>query len=600
MQKFYYFFFAAAIAVFASCSKEATVTDKESKVEDPVFSASIEKETKAILNTTTKTVEWEASDEIAIVDNGGVKVIYVATPDGVDPTKATLVKKDGEENTLGSGPYTAYYPAGIVDGLPNVTVYYNDADSDLKSLPMAAQSATTSLEFKNLCSVIKLTLPAQTGFNFKSVTLSSEAHYMSGPFTISSDKAVLSSGKHYTTLNRANAKSMSSEQVYYLPIPAGDYDDLQIMVYNNAQGEQSFYLNKSRTFERNTIYPLTLNCTNFRINLSRDHTFDGAGSPDDRYLVRKTANCYQATSPIGKYKFLPTKGESGEIVTGIKSAKVLWEAAAGTTAPTIGTIVNATVNVSKGYIEFNAGGNQGNALIAAYDGENGTGNILWSWHIWRGNTAFTDVVYPHGETMMDMNVGTFNNNKNSTNAVGLYYQFGRKDPFPGRGNNGNSFQAQAGTAMSSAAGPVDIATAVKNPTVYYTNTSGNSWCSDDASATWAGESKTIYDPCPSGYRVPASAVWRTTDGATVGTFTDEFKDYRGCSYGDIWYAATGQVDKGTATINSGVAISFMWSRDINGSGNPIILDMRNTGAAAKLGGYARANAVGLRCQKITE
>lgn len=600
MQKFYYFFFAAAIAVFASCSKEATVTDKESKVEDPVFSASIEKETKAILNTTTKTVEWEASDEIAIVDNGGVKVIYVATPDGVDPTKATLVKKDGEENTLGSGPYTAYYPAGIVDGLPNVTVYYNDADSDLKSLPMAAQSATTSLEFKNLCSVIKLTLPAQTGFNFKSVTLSSEAHYMSGPFTISSDKAVLSSGKHYTTLNRANAKLMSSEQVYYLPIPAGDYDDLQIMVYNNAQGEQSFYLNKSRTFERNTIYPLTLNCTNFRINLSRDHTFDGAGSPDDRYLVRKTANCYQATSKTGKYKFLPTKGEGGEIVTGIKSAKVLWEAQAGTTAPTIGSIVNATVNVSKGYIEFNAGGSQGNALIAAYDGENGTGNILWSWHIWRGNTAFTDVVYPHRETMMDMNVGTFNNNKNSTNAVGLYYQFGRKDPFPGRGNNGNSFQAQAGTAMSSAAGPVDIATAVKNPTVYYTNTSGNSWCSDDASATWAGESKTIYDPCPSGYRVPASAVWRTTDGATVGTFTDEFKDYRGCSYGDIWYAATGQVDKGTATINSGVAISFMWSRDINGSGNPIILDMRNTGAAAKLGGYARANAVGLRCQKITE
>ena len=599
MKKFYYFFFAAAIAVFASCSKEATVTDNESKVEDPVFFASFEKETKAVLNTTTRTVEWEASDEIAIVDNGGVKVIYVATPDGVDPTKATLVKKDGEVNSLGSGPYTAYYPAGIVDGLPNVTVYYNDADSDLKSLPMAAQSATTSLEFKNLCSVIELTLSAQDGFNFKSVTLSSEAHYMSGPFTISSDKAVLSGGKHYTTLNRANAKSMSTAHVYYLPIPAGDYDDLQIMVYNNAQGEQSFYLNKSRTFERNTIYPLTLNCTDFRINLSRDHTFDGAGSPDDRYLVRKTANCYQATSAAGKYKFLPTKGEGGELVTGIKSAKVLWEAQAGTTAPTIGTIVNATVNVSKGYIEFNAGGSQGNALIAAYDGENGTGNILWSWHIWRANTAFTDVVYPHGETMMDRNVGTFNNDKNTTNAVGLYYQFGRKDPFPGRGNTGNNYVAQAGTAMSSAAGPVDIATAVKNPTVYYTNTSGNSWCSDDASATWAGGGKTIYDPCPSGYRVPASAVW-TTDGTTVGTFTDEFSTYRGCSYGDVWYAATGQVAKGTATINSGVLISFMWSRDINVSGNPIILDMRNTGVAAKLTGYARANAVGLRCQKITE
>ena len=598
MNKFYYFFFAAAIAVFASCSKEATVTDNESKVEDPVFFASFEKETKAVLNTTTRTVEWEASDEIAIVDNGGVKVIYVATPDGVDPTKATLVKKDGEVNSLGSGPYTAYYPAGIVDGLPNVTVYYNDADSDLKSLPMAAQSATTSLEFKNLCSVIKLTLPAQTGFNFKSVTLSSDAHYMSGPYTISSDKAVLTSGKHYTTLNRANAKSMSSEQVYYLPIPAGDYDDLQIMVYNNAQGEQSFYLNKSRTFERNTIYPLTLSCTDFRINLSRNRTFDAPGDPDDRYLVRSTANCYQATSGAGHYKFLPTKGEGGELVTGIKSAKVLWEAQAGTSAPTIGTIVNATVNYNKGYIEFNAGGSQGNAVIAAYDGENGTGNILWSWHIWRANTAFSDETYPHGETMMDRNVGTFNNDKNTTNAVGVYFQYGRKDPFTGRGANDNSFATQVGTARTTAAGPVDIATSIKNPTVFYTNSSGNNWCTDGdlASAVWDGASKTIYDPCPAGYRVPARSVW-TTDGSTIGSFVDEFTSYRGCTYDGKVYAATGQVGKADGTMNSGTIITFMWTRELNASNNAYILDMRKD-ASAKFSGYARAQAIGLRCQKV--
>ena len=597
MQKFYYFFFAAAIAVFASCSKEATVTDKESKVEDPVFSASIEKETKAILNTTTKTVEWEASDEIAIVDNGGVKVIYVATPDGVDPTKATLVKKDGEENTLGSGPYTAYYPAGIVDGLPNVTVYYNDADSDLKSLPMAAQSATTSLEFKNLCSVIKLTLPAQTGFNFKSVTLSSEAHYMSGPFTISSDKAVLSSGKHYTTLNRANAKSMSSEQVYYLPIPAGDYDDLQIMVYNNAQGEQSFYLNKSRTFERNTIYPLTLNCTNFRINLSRDHTFDGAGSPDDRYLVRKTANCYQATSPIGKYKFLPTKGESGEIVTGIKSAKVLWEAAAGTTAPTIGTIVNATVNVSKGYIEFNAGGSQGNALIAAYDGENGTGDILWSWHIWRANTAFEDVVYPHGETMMDRNVGTFSKTA-GLNSVGVYFQYGRKDPFPGRGDSSGNLAAQNGTGKSNEAGPVSIATSIKNPTVFYKTTGSNNWSNDESNSVWYGDAKTMYDPCPSGYRVPERGVF-TSDGNTVDS--ENFSTWTGTNnnagftYSSYWYPATGRILNTTGELNTTdyTSSTFVWCRDAN--------VLQKSGASTlRFTKPGKAYAVSMRCQKITE
>ena len=580
-----------------ACSKDGLFGSSKEKKEDLVFTASFEPAVKAELNTTTGAIEWAADDEIAIVDNDGTEVIYVASPDAVDATQATFTKKAGEVNSLGDGPYTAYYPAGISETLPNVTVYYNDQDSDLKSLPMAAQSATTTLVFKNLCSIIKLILPVQTGKNFKSVTISSPTHYMSGTYTISSSAAAMSSGKNYFTLNRANAKSMSDEQIYYLPIPAGTYDDLQIMVYNNAQEEQSFYLNKSRTFERNTVYSLTLDCSDFRINLSRDRTFDGAGSPDDRYLVRKTANCYQATSASGHYKFLPTKGDGGDEVTGIKSVKVLWEAQAGTTAPTVGNIVKAAVAYNKGYIEFDAGGSQGNALVAAYDGDNGTGNILWSWHIWRANTAFGDEVYPHGETMMDRNVGTFNNSKNTTNAVGLMYQFGRKDPFPGRGNAGNTLVAQAGTAMSTSAGTVDIATSVKNPTVFYTNSAGNSWSSEDANATWAGESKTIYDPCPAGYRVPSQTVW-TTDGSTVGSFTFDTEN-KGCTYGDIWYAATGQMAKATGTINSGVIITFMWSRDINGSGNPIILDMRST-AAAKLGGYARANACGLRCQKITE
>lgn len=605
MKTKYTLLFISLAIIVSACSKDTTAPETAG-TDDPVFYGTIEDATKAALNTTTWKVEWQAADEIAIVDDLGTKVIYVATPDGENSAKATFTKKAGESNTLGSGPYTAYYPANISEGLPNVTVYYNDADSDLKSLPMAAQSETTSLVFKNLCSVIQLTLSAQTGYIFKSVTLSSESKYLSGAFTISGDKAVLSGGNHYSTLNRANAKNMSSEQVYYLPIPADTYEDLQIMVYNNAQGEQSFYLNKSKTFERNTIYPLTLDCTNFRINLSRDHSFDGAGSPDDRYLIRKTANCYQATAAAGKYKFLPTKGEGGEIVTGIKSVKVLWETNNSTSAPTVGAIVKSAVTYNKGCIEFDCGGSQGNALIAAYDGEDGTGNILWSWHIWRVNSAYGDEDYPSGAVMMNMNLGAINNTKaTSQNPAGLIYQYGRKDPFPGRANFSNAEAAFAGTAFSRTEGPVDIASSIKSPSVFYYRTSGNSWSSEDSKATWDGENKTIYDPCPSGYRVPVSTAWNASGSSSLETFS-----YSGASsnYGfdfgsTSWYTMTGQRKPTDGTLTSastaGTPGAFMWSREFNASGNPIILQLLST-SAFTLTGTNRCRGLAIRCQKITD
>ena len=596
-QIIYSIFGICLLLTVASCSKDeiddSWIPEGE---EGPVFRATIEADSKAVLNTASMIVEWEDDDEITIVDALGTRVLYVATKDPENSKKAVLTKKPGEENSLGSGPYTAYYPSSIVSGLPSGKVYYNDADSDIKSLPMAAQSEDTSLDFKSLCAVIKLTLPAKSGYNFKSVTLSSENRFMSGAFLISSDAAVLTSGKRYCTLNRANAKSMSSDQTYYLPIPVGTYDNLQIMVYNNAQGEQSFFLNKTRTFERNTIYPLTLDCDDFRTNLSRDLSFDSVGGdPDNRYLTRKTANCYYAPGGNRKYKFLPTKGEDGELVTGIKSVKVLWEAQAGTAAPAAGIVVHSP-SYNKGYIEFDTGTSQGNALIAAYDGENGTGNILWSWHIWRANSVFLDVVYPHGETMMDRNVGTFSNAA-GVNSIGLYYQYGRKDPFPGRGDESGNLAAQNGTGKSNAAGPVSIATSIKNPTVFYTTTGSSNWSNEASKSVWNGEVKTMYDPCPSGYRVPEKAVF-TSDGSTVDS--ENFSEWTGSgikagfTYSTYWFPATGRILNTTGSLHTDYNSStFVWCRDA--------YVLQKSGASTlRFTAPGKAYAVSMRCQKIID
>ena len=96
------------------------------------------------------------------------------------------------------------------------------------------------------------------------------------------------------------------------------------------------------------------------------------------------------------------------------------------------------------------------AFIAAYDGENGTGNILWSWHVWVTDyspSATTDatILLPDNQRIlklqngatsykpiMDRCLGAYDGYVSvpsdildMSRANGFHYQRARKDPFPG-------------------------------------------------------------------------------------------------------------------------------------------------------------------------
>ena len=194
------------------------------------------------------------------------------------------------------------------------------------------------------------------------------------------------------------------------------------------------------------------------------------------------------------------------------SADVLWESVNTATAPAAGTI--ATAYLLKGRIVFRSGNTAGNAVIAAKDSG---GTILWSWHIWR------IAVLPAGRTLnaitasgftaptlsvMDRNLGALRATPNSSLTVeqdyGLFYQWGRKDPFL---TQGDVSKLSGGPSIT----PAD---AVKNPTTFYTGSewtvrNDNLWgCPLTGTVTINSEtfntnagSKSIYDPCPVGWRV---------------------------------------------------------------------------------------------------
>ena len=217
-------------------------------------------------------------------------------------------------------------------------------------------------------------------------------------------------------------------------------------------------------------------------------------------------------------------------------------------------------------LEFKVDGStirQGNAVVAV----KGDGKIMWSWHIWVTDYRLGEDIRTmysknnKGYSMMPVNIGwcdgettTYAGRKvlvRFTQAVtGMtkivpfvqeehivkqsgnnpYFQFGRKDPMPGRIVTGTSSVANkpcyGNYKFEVQKGQVTISTGIMNPHVFYFDPHPNSyvnqnWTSETNVDLWgcrtpsnigidASVSKTIYDPSPSGFCLPASGVFSAT------------------------------------------------------------------------------------------
>ena len=215
----------------------------------------------------------------------------------------------------------------------------------------------------------------------------------------------------------------------------------------------------------------------------------------------ESANCYIVTEP-GIYAFKALKGFSAEPIASIGSVEVLWESW-GTTEEVEQNSIIAQVDFEKDVIYFRIaeGFHPGNAVIAA---RNDMGTLIWSWHIWVPETPVEENFYTLSRRMsLDRNLGALvvaAADGASPKSAGLHYQWGRKDPFVGVGDFTTGKPASvAGQNMTLAGGQMTTSASIKNPTVY-ANHDGH-WNQSQSEDYWA-QKKTMYDPCPPGYKVP--------------------------------------------------------------------------------------------------
>jgi hypothetical protein len=201
-----------------------------------------------------------------------------------------------------------------------------------------------------------------------------------------------------------------------------------------------------------------------------------------------------------------------------------------------------------------------NALIGIYDEEY---KVIWSWHIWfyEGNDLevipikdrikYKKIPKHIQHQILSINLG-WNGETNT------FYQWGRKDPF--RSDVDEIFIMEDNYNSS-------IRVSILNPNKFFTDYDGfegyvNLWDSrcdgfvnkDKQCPNHSRLSiKTIYDPCPPGFKVPGCDVFGELD--KLGSL---WKNYGRMFGGSIFFPASGGRSRGSC-VNCASSYGYYWS-----------------------------------------
>ena len=299
------------------------------------------------------------------------------------------------------------------------------------------------------------------------------------------------------------------------------------------------------------------------------------------YFFEWPANCH-VVSKSGIYSFAAVKGNGDEQIEGVAWAEVLWESFSTDKEPEVGDLIQY-VKYDDGLISFKTADefHEGNAVVAVKDYND---VILWSWHLWFVEDEIKSQDYAAGAGLvMDRNLGAVSSVPGEVGAIGLLYQWGRKDPFLGSSAIGESKPAvstlswPSSVTSSSITGTIDYA--IQHPTTFISaNQNNDDWhYSGDSSSDdtrWMS-TKTIYDPCPAGWRVPDggyTGLWKTAGFADT-TFDHVCEgvlfEYPFCKP-SAWYPAGGYLHRSDGTLYYTGSCGYYWSVTSNNPQSGIV------------------------------
>ena len=450
----------------------------------------------------TRTGIFTPVDAINTVDDETRYAVYPASAASASTLAGSTLEVD--LTGLSSQPYVASLGAG----------------ADISGVPMVATSGNNSFSFRNICGGVQLRLNdyQALGIKVKSVAVTAKGNeQIAGRVSVDASSGAVTVSKtgslNTVTVNCGDGANISSGGSLTKPtgfiafLPAGEYASGLDFVITDTEGRRyEIATVQAVTVTAGTVTPLhALPLTIYYGTANCCLTAAAAGTIDI------DATPYYTFGETYVHENLKCVNAGGSVVGAPTKTKIVWQQGEKDVA---GDVVSS-VSVTGTTLKVTKTGKAGNALVAVCDASD---NILWSYHVWVASVS--DVTYtnsPKGTfQMMDRHLGATSTTPKDRNAYGLFYQWGRKDPmarnltapYPAPGNTptyGNDpSPLQKSTGATAETGTIAWAnqhpdTRLLSSADWYMGAGSNDllWGWIDANSGV----KTVYDPCPAGYRV---------------------------------------------------------------------------------------------------
>lgn len=348
--------------------------------------------------------------------------------------------------------------------------------------------------------------------------------------------------------------------------------------------------------------------------------------------VEAEANCY-IVAPGGEAIYIPVSqanlvfSDDGldaktdglrKVTASNYTVELVWADKPVGTGGVVKSIAAAALD-GKGYVRVEPGV-AGNAVVGVKLKDET--KFRWSWHIWVTAAPSSKKDTKSGLTWMDRNLGSAGTTYDAGGRNGLFYQWGRKDAFPA--SDGTETGNQTYYTGGSTTGTTEaLATAtyttlpdmVQNPLTFATNheTYHGSLNVGVDNKSWSNDGKkTLYDPCPVGWKMPPSNVGNTYVWGENGTSTPEgaavggwsvwadgrvFNGVDGTSALGHFHPATGRRVNSSGAIDRVGINAYVWSFRSNGTLNAQFLSISSESVSTT---YAGSRAYGFTARCVTD